>query len=81
MTYEVQTLFYPDTWENAWVNDGDESPVQFECIVKEVIELGTEGGAGNLVICEVVQIHINEAVLDGNGMIDQHKIDLVARMG
>jgi len=58
-----------------------ESPVQFECIVKEVIELGTEGGAGNLVICEVVQIHINEAVLDENGMIDQHKIDLVARMG
>lgn len=58
-----------------------ESPVQFECKVNEVIELGAEGGAGNLVICEVVQIHINEAVLDENGMIDQHKIDLVARMG
>ncbi|MBI1838650.1 MAG: flavin reductase family protein [Flavobacteriia bacterium] len=58
-----------------------ESPVQFECKVNEVIELGQEGGAGNLIICEVVKIHINEAVLDINGQIDQHKIDLVSRMG
>ncbi|WP_320815487.1 flavin reductase family protein [Flavobacterium sp.] len=58
-----------------------ESPVQFECKVNDVIALGDQGGAGNLVICEVVRIHINEAVLDENGMIDQHKIDLVARMG
>lgn len=58
-----------------------ESPVQFECIVNEVIELGHEGGAGNLVICEVKKIHINENVLDENGKIDQHKIDLVSRMG
>jgi len=58
-----------------------ESPVQFECKVIEVKELGTEGGAGNLIICEVVKIHINKAVLDENGMIDQHKIDLVSRMG
>lgn len=58
-----------------------ESPVQFECKVNEVIELGNEGGAGNLIICEVVQIHINEKVLDENGMIDQTKIDLVSRMG
>lgn len=58
-----------------------ESPVQFECKVNEVVELGTEGGAGNLVICEVVKIHINEDVLDDNQMIDQQKIDLVARMG
>ena len=58
-----------------------ESPVQFECKVIEVKELGTEGGAGNLIICEVVKFHINEAVLDENGMIDQHKIDLVSRMG
>lgn len=58
-----------------------ESPVQFECVVNEVIELGTEGGAGNLIICEVVKIHIHEDVLDENGMIDQHKIDLVSRMG
>lgn len=58
-----------------------ESPVQFECKVLEVKELGQKGGAGNLVICEVQRIHINEAVLDENGMIDQTKIDLVARMG
>jgi flavin reductase (DIM6/NTAB) family NADH-FMN oxidoreductase RutF len=58
-----------------------ESPVQFECRVNEVIELGSEGGAGNLIICEVVKMHIDENVLDLNGMIDQHKIDLVARMG
>jgi flavin reductase (DIM6/NTAB) family NADH-FMN oxidoreductase RutF len=58
-----------------------ESPVQFECKVNDVIALGDQGGAGNLVICEVVKIHIHEAVLDPNGMIDQHKIDLVARMG
>ena len=58
-----------------------ESPVQFECKVNDVIALGDQGGAGNLVICEVVKIHIHEAVLDASGMIDQHKIDLVARMG
>ncbi len=58
-----------------------ESPVQFECKVNEVVELGHEGGAGNLIICEVVKIHINEAVLDENGSIDQFKIDLVSRMG
>lgn len=58
-----------------------ESPVQFECIVQEVIGLGDQGGAGNLVICEVIKMHVNEAVLDDSGYIDQHKIDLVARMG
>jgi len=58
-----------------------ESPVQFECKVNQVVELGTEGGAGNLIICEVTRIHIDENILDENGMIDQHKIDLVSRMG
>lgn len=58
-----------------------ESPVQFECKVIEVKELGDGGGAGNLVICEVVKIHINENVLNESGVIDQTKIDLVARMG
>ncbi|MBL7952046.1 MAG: flavin reductase family protein [Flavobacteriales bacterium] len=58
-----------------------ESPVQFECVVDQVIETGTGGGAGNLVICEVVMIHVNEDVLDANGKIDQRKIDLVGRMG
>ena len=58
-----------------------ESPAQFECKIKEVIELGEEGGAGNLVICEVVKMHFHESILDENGGIDQHKIDQVARMG
>lgn len=58
-----------------------ESPVQFECKVNQIIALGSEGGAGNLIICEVVKIHIDEKILDENGMIDQHKIDLVARLG
>ncbi|NER16987.1 flavin reductase family protein [Spongiivirga citrea] len=58
-----------------------ESPVQFECKVTDIIKLGNEGGAGNLIMCEVVKLHIDEAVLDENGSIDQHKIDLVARMG
>lgn len=58
-----------------------ESPVQFECIVKDVIFTGDEGGAGNLIVCEVVKMHISDDVLDENGAIDQHKIDLVARAG
>ncbi|APZ46156.1 flavin reductase [Polaribacter reichenbachii] len=58
-----------------------ESPVQFECKVNDVIFTGDEGGAGNLIVCEVVKMHINDNVLDDNGAIDQHKIDLVARAG
>jgi flavin reductase (DIM6/NTAB) family NADH-FMN oxidoreductase RutF len=58
-----------------------ESPVQFECRVTRVESLGQEGGAGNLVFCEVVRIHIKRNVLDEKGGIDQHKIDQVARMG
>lgn len=58
-----------------------ESPVQFECIVKDVIFTGDEGGAGNLIVCEVVKLHVSEAVLADDGSIDQHKIDLVARAG
>lgn len=58
-----------------------EAPVQFECKVNDVIALGTEGGAGNLVIAEVVKLHINEGILDDDGKIDPLKIDTVARMG
>jgi flavin reductase (DIM6/NTAB) family NADH-FMN oxidoreductase RutF len=58
-----------------------ESPVQFECKVNEVISLGTEGGAGNLVICEVLKMHIDEAILDADGKIDPVKLDAVSRMG
>ncbi|GAA4452116.1 flavin reductase family protein [Rurimicrobium arvi] len=58
-----------------------ESPVSLECKVLQVIETGNEGGAGNLVICEVLCMHIDDSVLNEQGKIDPHKIDLVARMG
>ncbi|MES2395267.1 MAG: flavin reductase family protein [Bacteroidota bacterium] len=58
-----------------------ESPAQLECKVKQVIELGDKGGAGNLIICEIVLIHISQKVLDANKQIDPNKIDLVARLG
>ncbi len=58
-----------------------ESPVQFECKVNEIIPMGEEGGAGNLIICELLLMHVNEKILDKDGRIDQHKIDQVARMG
>lgn len=55
--------------------------VQMECIVKQVIETGPGGGAGNLVICEVTMMHIDEKVLDAEGSIDPAKMDYIARMG
>lgn len=58
-----------------------ESPVQFECKVNDIIKLGQEGGAGNLIICEVVKFHISEDVLDKDNSINQKKLDLVARAG
>ena len=58
-----------------------ESPVQFECKVNEIVHLGTEGGAGNLVICEVVKLHISEEVLNEDQTINQEILDLVARAG
>lgn len=58
-----------------------ESPVQFECKVVDVIETGKEGGAGNLIIAEMVLMHISPDVLTADGKIDQHKMDLVGRLG
>ena len=58
-----------------------ESPVQYECKVNEVVALGNEGGAGNLIIAEVVKLHVNESILTEDLKINQHEIDLVARMG
>ncbi len=58
-----------------------EAPVQIECKVKQVIATGDKGGAANLVICEILAMHISEDVLDENGKIDPHKIDQVARLG
>ena len=58
-----------------------ESPSQMECKVKDIITLGDQGGAGHLIICDVVRIHIHEAVIDDRDRIDPHKMDLVGRMG
>jgi flavin reductase (DIM6/NTAB) family NADH-FMN oxidoreductase RutF len=58
-----------------------EAPVQFECVINEVIPLGDKHGAGNLVLAEIKLIHIKEEILDEDGKIDQAKIDLVARLG
>jgi flavin reductase (DIM6/NTAB) family NADH-FMN oxidoreductase RutF len=58
-----------------------ESPVQMECEVIEVKELGQNGGAGNLIICKILKMHIAQELLNDKNMIDQEKIDLVARMG
>lgn len=58
-----------------------EAPLAFECRVNQVISLGEEGGAGNLVICEVLQIHLDEQILDSSGAIAPLKLDPVARLG
>ena len=58
-----------------------ESPVQFECKVNDIIKLGTQGGAGNLIICQVVKLHINNHILNEDDSINQNKLDLVARAG
>jgi flavin reductase (DIM6/NTAB) family NADH-FMN oxidoreductase RutF len=58
-----------------------ESPISFECKVNQVVPLGDQGASGNLVICEVLLMHVDEKVLDVNGQIDPWKLDAVARMG
>lgn len=58
-----------------------ESPIQFECKVNEIVKLGKKGGAGNLIICEVVKIHISKEILNKDKSINQEKLDLVARAG
>ncbi len=58
-----------------------ESPVSFECKVNQVMPMGTEGGAGNLIICEILLMHFKEEIFDKAGKIDPNKVDAVARMG
>jgi len=58
-----------------------ESPASFECRVSQVMPLGTDGGAGNLVICEVLLMHMKEGIFDDDGKINPQKVDAVARMG
>lgn len=59
----------------------EECPVNLECKVLEIKHLGSEGGAGNLVVCEIVKIHVREEYLNDDGNLDQKKLDLVARLG
>ena len=59
----------------------EECPVNLECKVLEIKSLGTEGGAGNLIICEIIKIHLREEYLNDEGNLDQKKLDLVARLG
>lgn len=58
-----------------------ESPVQMECIVRDIISIGEGGGGSNIVICEIVKMHISESILDAEGNIDPFRADLMARMG
>jgi flavin reductase (DIM6/NTAB) family NADH-FMN oxidoreductase RutF len=58
-----------------------ESPIQMECRVNDIIKLGTEGGAGNLVICEVLKLHVSDEVMNADNTINQEALDLVARAG
>ena len=58
-----------------------ESPLQFECKVRDIIETSGKAGSGNLVVCEIVHIHFDDSVLDENGNIDHDKINLVGRLG
>lgn len=58
-----------------------ESPVHMECKVKEIVTLGDQGGAGHLIICDVLKMHIEERVIDERNRIDPHKLDLMGRLG
>ena len=58
-----------------------ESPVSFECKVREVIPMGEGPSAGNLVMCEILLMHVDDTVLDASGRVDPFKLDAVARMG
>ena len=58
-----------------------ESPINFECKVTDIITLGDEGGAGSLVLCEVLKMHIEEDILDDNNAIDPLKLNIVSRLG
>jgi flavin reductase (DIM6/NTAB) family NADH-FMN oxidoreductase RutF len=77
----VKTGFTPIESETISPYRVLESPIQFECKVIDIRELGSNGGAGNLIFCEVNRMHINKFVIDQDGLIDQQKIDLVSRMG
>ena len=73
--------FTPETSEMVRPLRVKESPVSFECRVIQVIETGSSGGAGHLICCEILLMHVADGLLDAEGRIDPHRIDLVGRMG
>ncbi len=77
----VKAGFTPEKARLLSVPMVKEAKIKLECKVIEVKPLGTEGGAGNLVICEVLCMHIDDSLLNENNMIDQTKLELVARLG
>jgi len=77
----VKSGFTPVESETVKPPRVKESPMQMECIVKDVVELGQTGGAGNLIICEIKRIHLDDSILDDQGKIDTQKLDPVGRMG
>ena len=77
----VKAGFTPRESEKVKPPRVKESPVQMECRVLQIISTGEQAGAGNLVICEVVAMHIDEKILDAEGRIDPYKLDAVARLG
>lgn len=77
----VKAGFTPVASEKVKPPRVGESPVSMECKVLQVIRTGDQGGAGNLVICEVVLMHVKDEVLDADGKIDPFKLDAVARLG
>ncbi len=77
----IKAGFTEEPSENVRPPRVKESPVAMECKVDQVIPLGERGGAGNLVICEVLLIRVHERVLDESGRIDPRKLDAVARLG
>jgi flavin reductase (DIM6/NTAB) family NADH-FMN oxidoreductase RutF len=77
----IKSGFTPISSEKIKPPRVKESPIAFECIVKQVIATGDGGGSGNLVICEAVMIHCSEAILDEKGEVDPFKLDAVSRLG
>lgn len=77
----IKAGFTPVTSELVKPPRVAESPVQFECVINQVIPLGEGKGAGNLILAEIKLMHISESILDENNRIDQQKLDLVARLG
>jgi len=77
----VKSGFTPEPSELVKPPRVGESPVSFECKVNDVIKLGTDGGAGNLVICQIILIHVSDTILNDKGQIDPRLVNTVGRMG